>query len=171
MLILPEKLREEVRKPFGMVLGGSAAIEAAKASPRPLISVGDRCALDLIGAGVAPDMLIFDFKVKREEITPGMKRVLAPHAAGAFVVMSGAGSISPELEIAVSRMLSEGRGAVLVAGEDDLSALLVMARAKGGTLVYGQPGEGAVLVKLGEGEAKARAQSILKQMQKAEDGQ
>lgn len=168
MLILPEKLREEVRKPFGIVLGGNAAIEAAKKAARPLISVGDQCSIDLIDAGVAPDMMIFDFKVKRVEIPAGMKRKLAPHATNAFVVMSGAGGISPELEIAVSRMLSEGRGAVLVVGEDDLSALLVMARASKGTLIYGQPGQGAVVVKLGEGGAKARAQAILKQMPKAD---
>jgi len=170
MLVLPEKLREEVRKPFGIVLSGNAAIEAAKKALRPLISVGDQCSIDLIGAGVAPDMMIFDFKVKRVEIPAEMKQKLAPHATNAFVVMSGAGSISPELEIAVSKMLLEGKGAVLVVGEDDLSALLVMARAKHGTLIYGQPGQGAVLVRLGGGEARSRAQSALKRMQKKEDG-
>jgi len=169
MLILPEKLREEARKPFGIVLKGSAAMEAAKKAPRPLISVGDQCASDLIDAGIAPDILIFDFKIKRVEISKGMKEKLAPHAKTAYVVMSGAGSISPELEIAVARVLGEGKGAILVVGEDDLSSLLVMARAGRGTLIYGQPNEGAVIVALGNGEARSRAQSVLKRMQKKED--
>ena len=168
MLILPEKLREEVRKPFGIVLKGKAAMDAAREAPRPLISVGDRCAIDLVDAGIAPDMLIFDFKIKRVEIAAEMKRRLAPLAANAFVVLSGAGGISPELEIAVSKMLEEGRGAVMVVGEDDLSALLVMARAGKGTLIYGQPGQGAVVVELGKGDARTRAQAILRQMQKEE---
>ncbi|MFA6213858.1 MAG: DUF359 domain-containing protein [Candidatus Micrarchaeia archaeon] len=166
MLVLPEKLREEVRKPFGRVFGGSAAIAECRKAPRPLISVGDQCTSDLIDAGVAPDMLIFDFKIKRVEIPRGMKQKLAPHAKAAFVVLSGAGMISDELEIAVKRVLEEGKGAVLVLGEDDLSALLVMAHAKKGTLVYGQPDEGAVVVPLGGRETVDKARNFLESMEK-----
>lgn len=161
-------MRGEVRKPFGKLLSGSAVIEAARKAARPLVSVGDQCAIDLIDAGIAPDILIFDFKIKREEIPVEMKKKLAPHAKAAFVVLSGAGAISEELEIAVKRVLDDGKGAVLVFGEDDLSALLVMARAKQGTLIYGQPNEGAVLVQLGEGEAQKRAKAVLAKMKREE---
>jgi len=167
MLILPPELREEVRKPFGPVLSGSAAMDACRKAARPLISVGDQCASDLIDAGIAPDILIFDFKIKREEITREMKEKISPHAKEAFVVLSGAGSISPELEIAVSRVLTEGKGAVMVAGEDDLSSL-VMARARQGTLVYGQPNEGAVVVPLGSKEIQQKAGALLGKMRREE---
>ncbi|MCX6771148.1 MAG: DUF359 domain-containing protein [Candidatus Micrarchaeota archaeon] len=166
MLILPEKMREGVRKPFGTVFGGSTAMEAARLAARPLISVGDQCATDLIDAGIAPDILIFDFKIKREEISVGMKKKLALHAKSAFVVLSGAGMISDELEIAVLRVLENGKGAVMVAGEDDLSSLLVMAHAKQGTLVYGQPNEGAVVVPLGGKEIMEKARALLGRMEK-----
>jgi uncharacterized protein (UPF0218 family) len=166
MLVLPEGMREEVRKPFGPVLPGQGAVEACRKGERPLVAVGDQCAADLIDAGIAPDVLIFDFKIKRVEIPQAMKEKLAPHAKSAYVVLSSAGSISEELEISVSRVLSEGKGAIMVASEDDLSALLVMARAERGTLVYGQPDAGAVVVGLGGKEVKERAQGLLKRMRR-----
>jgi len=167
MLILPERMREEVRKPFGKVYSGSAAWEACRNGARPLISVGDQCASDLIDAGLAPDILIFDFKIKRAEIPRDMKEKLAPHAKTAFVVLSAAGVISDELEIAVTRALEEGKGAVLVVGEDDLSSLLVMAHAVQGTLVYGQPDEGAVVVGLGGKKIMETARAFLGRMEKS----
>jgi uncharacterized protein (UPF0218 family) len=166
MLVLPESLRDEVRKPFGAVLTGKKLERAIKKAARPIISVGDRCAHDLIASGNAPDMMIFDFKIKRVEIPAEMKKALAPHAKNAFVVLSGAGHISDSLDEAVGRMLSEGKGAIFVAGEDDLSSLLVMARAESGTLVYGQPDSGAVLVPLGGKKIKEKAQGFLDKMER-----
>lgn len=166
MLVLPEKMRGKVRKPFGRVYGGSAAAEACRNGQRPLISVGDQCASDLIDSGLAPDILIFDFKIKRVEIPQEMKEKLAPHAKNAFVVLSGPGMISDELEIAIARVLEDGKGAVLVVGEDDLSSLLVMAHAKQGTLVYGQPDKGAVVVPLGGKKIMEKARTFLLGMEK-----
>ncbi len=168
MLLLPEKMREEVRKPFGTVFEGGSTIAECRKAARPLIAVGDQCAIDLIGAGINPDILIFDFKIRRREISPEMKKVLAPHAKNAFVVLSGAGHISDQLSEAVGIVLGQGRGAIFVAGEDDLSALLVMARAKGGTLIYGQPEQGAVIVPLGGKAIMKKAQEFLDRMEKAE---
>ncbi len=165
MLVLPEKLRYEVRKPFGRVLTGEEFSKACRSSKRPIITVGDQCAFDLIKSGNAPDMMVFDFKIKRVEIAPEMKRVLAPYAKNAFVVLSGPGQIADALAEAVGRMLSEGKGAVFVAGEDDLSALLVMANAGSGTLIYGQPDFGAVIVPLGGNEIRKKAQGFLDQME------
>lgn len=166
MLILPESLREEVRKPFGPVMAGKELSGARKGAARPIITVGDQCSHDQIASGAAPDMMIFDFKIKRVEIPVEMKKALAPHAKNAFVVLSGPGQISDSLSEAVDRMLSEGNGAVFVAGEDDLSALLVMARANKGTLIYGQPDSGAVVVKLGSKKIMGKAQGFLDKMER-----
>jgi uncharacterized protein (UPF0218 family) len=164
MLILPEELREEVRKPFGIVVSGAALIAKYEAAARPLITVGDRCCLDAIEAGYPPDIAIFDFKVKRVEIPIEMKRKFASFASTAFVVMSSAGSITEELEKAVINVLADGQGAVIVVGEDDLSSLLVMAHANEGTLIYGQPDLGAVVVPLGDAKIKEKARGILGKM-------
>jgi len=36
MLILPEEMREEIRRPFGPVLRGAAAMDACRKAARPL---------------------------------------------------------------------------------------------------------------------------------------
>ena len=98
--------------------------------------------------------------------TSEMKKALAPHAKTALVALSPPGRITDELISAVKQVLSEGKGAVFVVGEDDLSSLLVMAQARKGTLVYGQPDMGAVVVALGEKSVMDRAQKALDQMEK-----
>ena len=166
MLILPEELREQVRQPFGHIYTGKKLAEICRHAPHPLIAVGDQCAFDLIASGIFPDVLIFDFKIKRVEIPKEMKAAFAPHAKNALMVLSAPGQITDELVHAVSEVLRLRKGAIFVVGEDDLSALLVMANAKGGTLVYGQPGEGAVVVKLADKELQKKAQGFLGKMQK-----
>ena len=168
MLVLPEKMREEVRKPFGKIYKGAAVAKQCKEAERPLITVGDQCAFDLISAGIAPDMLILDFKIKRVEIQPAMKKAIAAHEKNAFVVFSPPGRISSQLAEAVGMLLDEGAGAIIVIGEDDLSALLVMAHAKIGTLIYGQPDEGAVIVPLGTPEIQEKALDFLDRMEESE---
>jgi len=155
-----------MRKPFGKLVAGVALAAEVAEAKRPLITVGDQCAYDLITSGFPPDMLIVDFKVKRQEITSEMKEIIAKHAKSAMVVLSPPGAISHELGRAVLKLLGEERGAIIVVGEDDLSALLVMAHAKEGTLIYGQPNEGAVVVGLGGNEVVKKAQKFLEAMEK-----
>ncbi len=169
MLVLPEKLREEVRKPFGKICKGASVIAQCRKAERPIVTVGDQCAFDLISAGIVPDMMILDFKIKRVEIPQEMKKAIAAHAKNAFVVLSPPGGISSQLSAAVGMLLDEGSGAIIVIGEDDLSALLVMAHAKLGTLVYGQPNEGAVMVPLGTPEIQKKAIGILAGMEEEQE--
>lgn len=164
MLLLPNELRDEVRKPFGKVASGKALLAEYKSAQKPIITVGDRCFLDALAAGFQPDIAVFDFKIKRVEIPVEDKRKFAQIAANAYVVMSGAGSITEELERAVLGVLEDGKGAVIVVGEDDLSSLLVMAHAGKGTLFYGQPDEGAVVVPLGGSKIAEKARGMLSRM-------
>ena len=41
MLVLPEKMREEVRKPFGKIYKGAAVAKQCKEAERPLITVSE----------------------------------------------------------------------------------------------------------------------------------
>lgn len=164
MLVLPEGLRDEVRQPFGKVVSGKAVLLEYKKAEKPLITVGDQCFLDAAEAGFVPDIGIFDFKIKRKEIPIGMKRRFAQFIVSPYVVLSSAGSITEELERAVLQVLEDGKGAVLVVGEDDLSSLLVMAHASKGTLIYGQPDAGAVVVELGSKMVQGKAKAVLSKM-------
>ena len=164
MLLLPEEMRNEVRKRFGKVLTGEELFAGLKKAGRPIIAVGDQCAHDLITNGMPPEIMIFDFKIQRKEISKEMKQDFAPNAKTALVVLSAPAMITDELVAAVCEVLGKGKGAIFVAGEDDLSALVVMANAKGGTLVYGQPNDGAVVVQLGSEEVREKAGGIMKRM-------
>ena len=166
MLVLPEGLRKELAEPFGPPVATEELLKIAASAPKPLITVGDQCLLHLLEGGIVPDIMVFDFKVKRKEIPPAMKKKIAQFAKDPYVVLSGAGNISDDLIIALDKVLNEGKGAIFVAGEDDLSSLIIMAYANEGTLVYGQPDAGAVVVPLGDEDVMARAEAILSKMQK-----
>ncbi|VVC02319.1 Uncharacterised protein [uncultured archaeon] len=167
MLVLPEALRGELHEPFGPPVTTKELLKIAASSPKPLVSVGDECLSSLISGGIVPDIMVFDFKVKRKEISQEMKKRLAPFVKEPYVVLSDAGRISDDLLVALDRVLGEGRGAIFVVGEDDLSALVIMAYAKSGPLVSGQPDVGAVVVPLGDEGVMERAAGILSRMQKA----
>ena len=165
MLVLPEILRDALKEPFGPPVNTSELLKIVKNSPKPIITVGDQCLLNLLNAKIVPDIMIFDFKIKRKEIAPELKKKLAPYIKNPFVVLSDAGHISDELLEALDNVLNEEKGAVFVVGEDDLSSLVIMAYAKKGTLIYGQPDVGAVIVPLGDEDITARASSILAGME------
>ncbi|MCX8196700.1 MAG: DUF359 domain-containing protein [Candidatus Micrarchaeota archaeon] len=165
MLKLPVELREEIRKPFGKVVQKEQMKRELENCAKPLIAVGDQCNVDLISIGLRPDISIFDFKIKRVEVDQSIKEALASQVQQALVVLSPPGHITDDLYEAVRQTLASKKGAVFVVGEEDLSALVVMAEAKGGTLVYGQPQEGAVIVQLGEPMAQ-KAKSLIGRMEK-----
>lgn len=166
MRILPEELREELKKPFGeLVVEKEKIFEKLSKAKKPLIAVGDYCNFNLIGMGFLPEIIVIDFKIKRVEINNEMKQFFSQYIKNSFVVFSPPGKLSEELEDSVKKVLQEQKGSILVLGEEDLSSLLFMAYAKKGTLVYGQPDQGLVIVSLGQ-EISQKAKSFLEKMQK-----
>ncbi|MEM4554492.1 MAG: DUF359 domain-containing protein [Candidatus Anstonellaceae archaeon] len=165
MLRLPESMREEVRKPFGRIIQNLDLENLLANASRPLISVGDRCTIDLIDAKILPDISIFDFKIQRVEVGQEIKEKLAGFVKDPFLVLSPPGHITEQLIEAVKAVLSNKKGFVLVIGEEDLAALVVMAQAKTGTLVYGQPNAGMVVVELGP-EVAENAARLISRMEK-----
>ncbi|MFH1470308.1 MAG: DUF359 domain-containing protein [Candidatus Micrarchaeota archaeon] len=164
MRTLTEELRAELKKPFGKVVGnGELALEARRG--RPLIAVGDHCAASLIRLGVKPDIVVFDFKTKREPVSSDIRAILevlkSPVRAS-----NPPGTITDELERAVRNAIKAGHGEIFVEGEDDLAGLLVLAHARvGSVFVYGMPGEGAVVVHVTKKDNE-KALKLLDEMQK-----
>lgn len=147
MRILPESLRAELKKPFGRVLNNDELIAELKNREALLISVGDECSYNLIKAGVNPDIVIYDLRIKRKEVIGDIQVVMEKFNDGEVIVHNQAGVIMDELVESVKDVLRKGKGKILVKGEEDLAALVVMMYAPNGSLiVYGQPDEGAVLV-------------------------
>ncbi len=154
---LQESLRPELRKPFGKVMNNEELIKALGGRKGLLITVGDECSYSLIKKGVTPDIVIYDLRVKRKDVIGEIRDVLAEFNNGDIIVHNQPSVIMDELVESVRDALAKGKGKILVKGEEDLAALVVMMYAPSGSfIVYGQPDEGAVLVEENE-EVRNRA--------------
>jgi uncharacterized protein (UPF0218 family) len=154
---LQETLRPELRRPFGKVVNNDELLRAIKDRKGLLISVGDECSYLLIKAGVNPDVVVYDLRIKRKDVIGDIRDVLGKFDDGGVIVHNQAGVIMDELIESIKDALEKGKGKILVKGEEDLAALVVMMYAPNGSLiVYGQPDEGAVLVEENE-EVRNRA--------------
>jgi len=162
---LPESLRLELRRPFGKVLSNEELISALKKRKGMLITIGDDCSYSLIRAGITPDIVVYDLRIKRRDVIGSVRDALSKFDDGEVIVHNRAGVIMDELVESVKCAIEKGEGKILVKGEEDLAALVVMMYAPDGALVvYGQPDEGAVLVKM-DGEARDRAVRIFESME------
>lgn len=161
---MPNQMREQLRMPFGKLMEESDMLKEI-ANCRRLVAVGDVVSLTLLQNGVQPDVLIFDYRTKRDEISLLKERVEGMN--GEMVVVSNPpGRITPGLvDEARKAMKRKRRTKMLVKGEEDLAALVCVALAPSGTcLVYGLPGEGMVLVKI-DRETSTRAKSLIYAME------
>ena len=112
---------------------------------------------------VQPDVLVIDHIEKRSravEFAHDKPRICRTR--------NEAGMIDLLAWNAVAEAIEKGDSAVLVDGEEDLLTLVAVAVApKGSLVVYGQPGEGIVLVRVTEGK-KGEIEAIIDGMQRAD---
>jgi len=157
-------LREQLKKPLGSVMGEAQAAERLSGLGGLVISVGDRCSHALIKMGIRPDIVIYDHMCMRKEVDAGTRRALDGYDGAAERVGNPAGNITDALRLAVENAVARGIGKILVDGEEDLAALVaIMAAPDGAAVLYGQPGEGIVLVEVDE-KARRGARAIYGRM-------
>ena len=161
---LTPELRHKFKEPFGLLLRGSFAetmkqLKAIVVADKPamVVSVGDRVSRNLHEHGINPQLSITDNKSLRRKVQPAFfqgKKV--------FRVENPMGTITDEAVAAVLEVLGGKEEAhIMVEGEEDLLTLIAVLYAPEGALVvYGQPYEGVVVVKVTV-EKRARAQELL----------
>jgi uncharacterized protein (UPF0218 family) len=121
--------------------------------------VGDAVSKRAITKGIRRDVMIVDNKEKRTQTKP-----LDVRTKRTFRVRNDPGTIGSEAWAAVSEAIESGDAIMIVEGEEDLLTLVAMAVAPLGSLViYGQPGEGLVLVEVDDA-AKKKAWCFLEVM-------
>jgi GTP-dependent dephospho-CoA kinase len=164
--IKPELL-EKFRRPFGVLLQGtfsetnkqlSALVKKEK--PPKVVSVGDTVSKNLHKHGINPQLSITDNKSLRRRVKPATfpsKKV--------FHAKNPQGTITEEAIKTVRDALQASEDAhVIVDGEEDLLTLIAVLYAPEDALVvYGQPHEGIVVVKV-TAEKKAEARALLEAM-------
>ncbi len=162
-LIVDVRLRDECRailaKPRGP-LRGSLGAEVFRGCSL-IVAVGDRVSASMVEAGVEPDVAIVDMMEKREKVD------LPALLLGRRVIETGnpAGTITREawrsVKDAIASAIGGERVTVLVDGEEDLLGFpAVILSPTDAAVVYGQPGRGAVVVRVDEGR-RAEAVELL----------
>ncbi len=164
--VTPE-LRVKFKEPFGMLIRGSFAETMDKMAemverekPPKIISVGDTVSRNLYERQMNLQLSITDNKRRRKVVKPtifaGMRIVK---------VINPQGTITEEAIAAIRQALEgEERVHIIVDGEEDLLTIVAVLYAPEKSLVvYGQPFEGIVVVKV-TSEKKAAAEEVLKAM-------
>ena len=164
--ITPE-LRAKLKEPFGVLIRGTfsetmsqlvALVE--RENPSKIVSVGDTVSRNLHATGIKPQLSITDNKSMRKRTRPA-----AFPAKKVVHVKNPQGTITDEAIVAIREALeSDLQTHIIVDGEEDLLTLAAVLEAPEKALVvYGQPYEGVVVVKVTP-EKKNEAQEILNAM-------
>ena len=166
-LTLPEKLREELRKPVGYVVKNLSEIKKLVGNNKipVIITVGDIVSMKFTEAFKHPDISIIDFKTRRKSLD--RKRISRLLAVSGKSHVNLHGTISRSAVgiyySALKKYLKTGKKqTIFIKGEEDLLAVPVILLAPLGSLVlYGQYGLGAVVVEITE-QKKKQVWEILK---------
>ncbi len=160
-LRLKEDARLDISRPKGMLVKKMSK-ELFKG--KLILSVGDAVFRNLVDIGVRPDLCVLDLKVRRQKIEP------PTGALKGYIVLrtrNPPGWITIDswktIKRAIQSVTAGQKVAVIVEGEEDLLGFPVAIYAPSGSLlIYGQPGEGAAIVRMNEAERR-RALRLLKE--------
>jgi uncharacterized protein (UPF0218 family) len=162
VLELPDDLRGAFKDPLGPVFTDPESLLAAADAGIPLVAVGDVVTAHLLDADYRPHVAIIDGRTERERVDESIsQRLPAPDVT----VSNPPAMLSHALLDALVTALARDDPTVIeVEGEEDLAALpAILAAPVGGSVVYGQPGEGMVLVPVTD-ETQSLARDLLTRM-------
>jgi uncharacterized protein (UPF0218 family) len=155
LLVLPEELRSELKSPLGMLCQGTGVecircMDSELKAAKKIAAVGDMTAFYLLEASIIPDLAIVDNKTKRMPAPDHVKRSLERNGFKTIEVKNPPATLNQELIDHIEKSLAGNeRIKIIVDGEEDLATLPAILYAPlGSAVVYGQPNEGSVLVKV-----------------------
>ena len=162
---LPDSLRDQLKIPLGILLLESQTdktnIEKYFSGNSYVITVGDRTTEKMIGFGLIPSLQIIDGKEKRAKREP-------PKLANAteLTVDNPAAEITPQsIDIIKKAFTMQPPIRLCVNGEEDLLVIPVCVYApENAIILYGQPNEGLVIVKITP-EIRSKTQKLLDLME------
>jgi uncharacterized protein (UPF0218 family) len=162
-LKLPEEMRPTLKKPFGVMIEGEGDRAAGRVkemlSGERTIVVGDASYEHLLNVGVKPHLAVLDFKVKRKPYKKYPANVSVENPPG---------FITGQLWETLAQNLDSG-GIIGVEGEEDLAVIPAVLEADFEDVVlYGQPDEGMVYIKVDE-DIKEKIAMLLKIMESLQE--
>lgn len=168
MRCLTPELRKKLKEPIGILIRGSFNETTRKLKdlvkrekPSKIVSVGDTVSKNMVKNGMFPQLAIVDNRVMRRKIRP-----ITLAADETFYVRNPPGTITDEAFAEIRRSLKRNRRVkIVVDGEEDLLTLVAVLYApENSFVVYGQPCEGIVVVKVTD-EKRAGVAEILNAME------
>jgi uncharacterized protein (UPF0218 family) len=167
VLTLPDELRGAFKDPLGPI-----HTDPDRLSPdlgEPVIAVGDVVTRHLTRAGVRPDLAVLDWVTEREALAESERPDIEGYDER-IDVTNPAAALSKSLLRALGTGIERGEKTVIVVdGEEDLAVLPALVVAPDdASIVYGQPGEGMVHVRV-DGESRTRARELLSRMNGDDD--
>ena len=143
---IPEKVKAMLKKPMGEVHLHYQDVKGL-AKDHKIVSVGDVCTLALLSLGIRPHLAVFDFKYMRRKMDKVKVDILKRSFRNFQTITNRSGTLSYGILNNAKKLLSKG-GAILIKGEEDITALAFIKYADKKTLViYGQPHKGVVVVR------------------------
>ncbi len=164
---LQPDLRPELKEPMGRLYTDPAALLAA--AGEPIVTVGDIVTYHLVEAGRVPDVALIDRRTERAAVDEEVAAAIGGFDRTVHVDNPPAtltADLLTALREGVARAGEAGGSTLLeVDGEEDLATLpAILVAPEGASVVYGQPGEGMVLVEVGR-DSTARARDLLSRME------
>ena len=166
--VLTARLRKTLSRPLGVLVAGNEdecnrtlKQIIAEENPTKVILVGDTVSRNAAQKGIRADLMIIDNLEKRAKA-----KTYAFEPKRRIKTRNLPGMIEAQACETVEQAVLGGSDLIEVDGEEDLLAIVAVQTSPLGSLVvYGQPGEGIVLVRVSEAK-KVEAQAILDQMEK-----
>lgn len=148
-LVMPDSLREDLKKPFGEIVTEK---NAGHLKNSLTVAVGDIVVSSTIKSGVIPNIGIFDGMTKREEITDRNVLDFLPKAQ--ITLKNQPGTINCDTILTIQKTLqitveTDEKVAIKIEGEEDLLALAgILLSPLDSTILYGlrDVGEIAIIV-------------------------
>lgn len=151
-LYLTYELRSKLKAPLGTLISGKPNKVAERLAgiiscekPRKIFAVGDTVASTMVKHGIDASIYIVDNKIMRKRIEP-----VSVRGDNEIFVKNTSGTITSEAWKAVEEAsAASSTTKIVVEGEEDLLVLPAVISAPDGSFVlYGQPHEGIVLVRV-----------------------
>jgi len=162
---LPDSLRDQMKIPLGILLPENQTqkneIQKYLHENPYLITVGDRTTEKMINFDLIPSMQIIDGQEKRKKREPPKSQ----HTTELNVDNPAAEITTESIYVIKKAFTMKSPVRIFVNGEEDLLVLPVCIHAPDNAVVmYGQPHEGLVIVKI-TGEIRNKVQTLLDLME------
>ena len=145
MLILKKESREIFKEPFGKLYPALNEVDRDFLENHFIISIGDATTNNILNADIIPRIGIIDNKIERE-----ISKHQIEYNAITFNFENPPGTITDELWETIEKakyLAKESNVLIVVNGEEDLAVIPCVLMAPEDTVIlYGQPGEGLVVV-------------------------